>query len=706
MAYFQNLNFSRYWRRMSLSLIGLLLLSTSLLSHSLALEPSEQQDKIERTIGLMLAQFHYEKRDLDDELSNKILQLYLKQLDGQKVYFLQSDIKKINTDYKNQLDDMLKNGDLSAAYTVFNLLLTRMESQLNEAVAQLKSSDFQLQQSGDIVIDPKKAVYADSQKTLDELWQKRIVHDLISLMVAENLDEKSAREKLIKRYQTRLKRMQQSTAKDVFQIYMNAVTGAFDPHSSYFSPRASENFNIQMSLSLEGIGAVLRQDEDSIKIAEVVTGGPADLSGQLQVADEIVGVAQGDKGEFVDVVGWRLDDAVAKIRGKRGTVVRLQILGSKGVMKEVRIVRDKINLDKQSAQSKIKTIESQARTFKIGVITLPTFYSDFEGARDGNKDYKSTTRDVKARLMDIKEDIDGLVIDLRGNGGGSLQEVVNLSGLFIGRQPIVQVRDSRGKINVEYSPKEPAIYEGPMIVLVDRLSASASEIFAAAMQDHGRALIIGNTTFGKGTVQTVLPLENQMIKLDDPGQLKFTIAKFYRANGESTQHKGVEPDLVLPSLINNKMIGESVEDNALPWDTLKPVKGFVARNQVFLDVLPALKAAHQKRLQQEQDLKIFMEQVTETLSLWEKTRYSLNLTERQAEQKALEHSALDRENRLRELYKLPKLTEEQFKNNQEYEDEASKQNRPDVILEESLRIFTDWLNLLQRSDDKSDAKAA
>ncbi|HQC71861.1 MAG TPA: S41 family peptidase, partial [Candidatus Competibacteraceae bacterium] len=457
------------------------------------LAPAAQLNALDRTIANLLSQHHYRQSKLDDRLSSLILNTYLDDLDANHAYFLASDIAAFEK-YRSTLDDALKNGNLQPAYEIFNVYLQRL-GERSERIQALLGQDFRFDSDETLNVDRKNAPWARSAAELDEFWRKRLKHEMLTLIVSGK-EPAAARELLRKRYENRLNQARQTSSEDVFQLYMNAVAQSFDPHTAYFSPRNTENFNIQMRLSLEGIGCVLRMEDEQVTVVELVTGGPADLSQQIKANDRIVAVAQGDDGPWVDVVGWRLDDVVERIRGARGSVVRLKILpgkaGAAAAEKTVRLVRDTIKLDKQAAKSEIKTLrDSDGRERRIGVITIPAFYSDFEAARRGDPDYRSTTRDVRRLLGELHGKVDGLVLDLRGNGGGSLQEAIDLTGLFIAEGPVVQVKHTRGDVEVEKDGDPEQVYDGPLAVLVDHASASASEIFAGAIQDYGRGLVIG-----------------------------------------------------------------------------------------------------------------------------------------------------------------------------------------------------------------------
>jgi carboxyl-terminal processing protease len=529
------------------------------------LAPLPVHSNTTRNIVDALSSRHYISTKLNDALSEQIYEGFLQDLDPSKSYFLASDIAEFSS-LKHQLDDTLLRGDLLPAFTIFNRYHHRVLARFEKVLAQLETGtdgyDFELDES--LELDRDEAPWATNDAELDDLWRKRVKNAVLNLRLADKEPEK-IQELLVKRYKNRLTRTRQTNSEDVYQLYMNAFTRTYDPHTQYFSPRTSENFNINMSLSLEGIGAVLQQEDEFTRVVSLVPAGPADKSKQVFPDDKIVAVAQGPEGEMVDVVGWRLDEVVQLIRGKKDTIVRLDVIPAGSTessdSKVIEIVRNTVKLEEQSAKSEIIEVEQFGHKHKIGVIDIPTFYIDFQALQNGEKDFKSTTRDVKNLLTDlIAEGVEGVVIDLRNNGGGSLQEARTLTGLFIDRGPTVQIRSKSNRVDILNDRDIRTIYDGPLAVLVNRLSASASEIFAGAMQDYERGLILGSQTFGKGTVQSLLPMNR--------GQLKLTQAKFYRISGESTQHKGIIPDIEFPSDFDPESIGESTLDGPLPWDKI------------------------------------------------------------------------------------------------------------------------------------------
>jgi len=651
---------------------------------------------------------HYEKQRPNDELSNKIFDLYIESMDGSRSYFLQSDISEFEQ-YRLKLDDGLIKGNLNAPFAMYNRLQQRVTERLSFLLKQLpetaKKYDFSKDEH--LSLDREAAAWSKNAQELDNLWRKRLKNSILNLRLADK-DDAAIYELLTKRYQNQLNRTHLANEDDGFQVYMNAVTHAFDPHTAYFSPRNTENFNINMSLSLQGIGAVLQTEDEHTKVVRLVPAGPADKAGELQPADKITGVGQGQE-EIVDVIGWRLDEVVDLIRGAKGTTVRLEIIPSDATdlkTKVVDIVRDEVKLEEQSAQKEIIEIPQGDKTLKIGVIDIPTFYIDFQGRQEGKKDFKSTTRDVEMLVNELKqENVEGIIIDLRNNGGGSLDEALNLTDLFIDRGPVVQVRYSNGYVQVlpEHKNQQAGIvYDGPIAVLTNRLSASASEIFAGAIQDYGRGIIVGGQTFGKGTVQSVLPLEH--------GQLKLTQAKFYRVSGDSTQHQGVIPDILFPSLFDKEKIGESALDEALAWDTIRPA-GYQAQRD-FQQWLPVLREKHQNRIETNPDFIFLHEQKNLMTELRKRTDITLNEKQRKQEREENETQRLTIENQRRKAKGMAlldslkesdekKLAKDESKKNAKKKDgkevkdsaEEDADKEPDALLIETGNILTDLMKL-------------
>ncbi|MEE4376719.1 MAG: carboxy terminal-processing peptidase [Candidatus Competibacteraceae bacterium] len=653
--------------------------------------PSTKHANLDRTIAQLLSHYHYRQVKLDDTLSGQVLDTYLSALDPARSYFLARDIAAFEK-YRYTLDDYLRAGNLQPAYDIFNVYQRRLAEQTDRILKQLKQPfNFTIKES--LALDRKEAPWATSVAQLNALWRKRLKHEMLNLILAGQ-DQAAARDTLQQRYEGLERRATQSTSDDVFQLYINALAQSFDPHTAYFSPRATENFNIQMRLSLEGIGSVLRMEDERVTIVELVPGGPADLSKQLRPKDKIVGVAQGNDEPMTDIIGWRLDDVVDLIRGPRGTVVRLQIVpakaGTDGPSKTVKLVRDTIKLEKQAARSEIKTIPVSGGNVQVGVIVIPTFYSDFAAAQQGEKNYRSTTRDVRQILKEMRNKVDSIVVDLRQNGGGSLQEAVELTGLFIEEGPIVQVRDTGGGVEIEEDPDANLVYEGPLVVLVDHLSASASEIFAGAIQDYGRGIVVGDPTFGKGTVQTLIDLSRFIPNAQGSlGQLKLTIAKFYRISGGSTQHRGVVPDIILPSLFDADEVGESTQDTALPWDEIRPVR--YSSDSDLTTLVPELARRHRVRTASDPEYSTLLEDIQAAKEARNKTTVSLLQRDRKIEWEKAQNRLFERENQYRAAQGLSPLSKgEEIPEHEEGTD-------PDPLLDESTHIAADLAILAQRS---------
>ncbi|MEM9234103.1 MAG: carboxy terminal-processing peptidase, partial [Pseudomonadota bacterium] len=592
-----------------------------------------------------LEQRHYAKHRYDDELSSAHLDSYIDSLDRAKMFFTAADVAEFER-YRHEMDEDLHEGNLEAGYVIFNRFQQRLESRIEQIIEslpdQVAAMDFSVDETFLLEVDDWE--WARNSDELDDRWRKRLKNEVLSLRLAEKPDDEIA-PTLVKRYTNQLKRVRQYNSQDVFQIYANALTELYDPHTNYLSPRRSENFNINMSLSLEGIGAVLQQEDEFTKVSSLVAAGPADKQGELRPADRIVGVGQGEEGPIEDVVGWRLDEVVALIRGPKDSVVRLEVIPAKSKKtdehKVITIVRNKVKLEEQSAQKEILEIPAGGgsdKTVKVGVIDIPAFYIDFDAMRRGDEDYKSTTRDVKRLLKELQEEgVEGIVVDLRNNGGGSLQEANELTGLFIEYGPTVQIRHSSRRVWRDGKRLKTAYYDGPLVVLINRLSASASEIFAGAIQDYERGLIVGDRSFGKGTVQTLIPLTE--------GQLKITESKFYRISGDSTQHRGVVPDVEFPSLYNSEEIGESSLDHALNWDQINPVRHH--RYNDLSSVVPRVTKMYVERSAGNPDFVYLEDQVRMAREASELTELPLNEKARIALRESQEQRALEIENKRR-----------------------------------------------------------
>jgi len=597
------------------------------------LSPTKEESMEARLVAGLLSQYHYEKTAIDDDLSKIIYDSYIKTLDANKQYFLKEDIEYLSR-FEDRLDDHIKLGYLLSAYEIFNTFRERFVERI-EFVANELDFNFDYTQDEYLVIDNDSLDWAADEEALNDRWRKVIKSQALELKLDGEADTAITTE-LIERYERLVKTITEYEGRDVFQLYMNTFAESFDPHTNYFSPITSENFQIRMSQSLEGIGATLTTQNDYTRVASVVPGGPAFESKLINTDDKILAVAQGVKGEFVNVVGWRLDDVVQLIRGPKGTIVRLKIVKAgksptTSIAEEISIVRDKIKLDNQVPIGEVREVYRDGIKYNVGVITIPSFYLEFEAYQNG-EEYGSTTSDVQKILSDFEaQNIDGIVVDLRSNGGGSLQEAIDLSGLFIEKGPVVQIRNTDGTVEVG-EDKDPAmVYNGPMTILTNRFSASASEIFSGAMKDYNRGVLVGETTFGKGTVQNLISLNQFVPKVDDKlGQVKLTLAKYYRVNGSSTQHKGVTPDIKLPSPFEAENFGESSYERALEWDEIDGTE-YKETNFITDDIRSKLQAKHEARLGNAPYLKNLAQDVEESLVNQQKHILSLNYDQRKKE---------------------------------------------------------------------------
>jgi carboxyl-terminal processing protease len=613
-----------------------------------SLAPTEQEDYVARRVADIVAREHYRRAPLDDHLSSLVLDRYLDAIDGGRSYFYASDIAEFEK-YRYQLDDAIKAGDMDPAFVIFRRYQQRNRERMAYAVDLLaKKPDFDIDESFNF--DREKEPWPANAAEMNELWRKRVKNDALSLVIAGKQWPEVV-DTLKKRYEHVAKRMDQSKPEDVFEAFMNAYVLSLDPHSNYFSPRNSEEYNIQMSLSYEGIGASLQLNDDYVTVIDVIAGGPAATSGKLAANDRITAVGEGKAGELVDVIGWRLDDVVQKIRGPGGTTVRLQLLPAGAAPgsapKIVEFTRNRVSLEAQASHKAMRVVQRNGRDIKVGIITVPSFYQDYDASRAGAKDFRSTTRDVQRLIDELHKDgAEVLIMDLRANGGGYLPEAESLTGLFIDRGPVVQLRDTTGHIEVDEDPDPAIFYSGPLIVLVDRFSASASEIFAGAIQDYGRGLIVGQQTYGKGTVQNAHPLNYTIFgRKPDLGQLNVTIGKYYRITGESTQDRGVTPDIPMPSLIDATEVGESTRDRALPWDHIEPAEFKVEGD--LKPVTAVLEKLHAERTGDSPDFKYLHADIAALDAIRGQKTLSLSIKVREAERKQQDDQRLARENALR-----------------------------------------------------------
>mgnify|MGYP001364717506 FL=1 len=679
----------------------LLLSSASLASN---LTPTTEQTWTLRALVTELEEKHYVDRRYNDAMSAEHLNTYLERLDPSHLYFTASDVAEFQR-YATQLDDLGRQGVVSPAFVMFSRYEQRASERLEQVISTMDTIVSRLDFDKDEYIDsdPTAREWAINDEDLDDRWRKRIKNQVLALKLAEK-DEAEIAPTLVKRYENQRNRLAQYNEQDVFAVFANALTSQFDPHTSYFSPRRAENFDIDMRLSLEGIGAVLQNEDEYVKVVRVVPAGPADKQSDLRAAELIIAVGQGKAGPMTDVIGWRLDDVVDLVRGKKGTVVRLDVIPAAGRADEARrltITRNEVRLEEQAAQSKLLKINAlDGAPRKIGVIDIPAFYLDFDAYRKGDPDFRSTTRDV-AKLVNELNDagVDGLVIDLRGNGGGSLREANELTGLFIEYGPTVQIRGTGSRVWRDGKRRRGPYYDGPVAIMIDRLSASASEIFAGALQDYGRAIVVGDRSFGKGTVQTLLDLPE--------GQLKITESKFYRISGDSTQHRGVIPDITYPSLLQHDEIGESSLEKALDWDRIAPVRH---KDYGVVDaILPTLVAKHTERANSDPDFQYIWDQK----ALAEKVRGTevlpLNEAARIAQRKSQEIQYLVIENTRRKakgldtLASLDELNDEgddssdvppaNAEEPSAVSDDDDTDEEVDALITETARILADAINL-------------
>jgi carboxyl-terminal processing protease len=656
------------------------------------LYPSAAQERATKLIHYFIDTFHYRDVELDDDLSNRIFERYLETLDGNRSYLLASDVEEFSR-HRFALDDAIRSSDLTVAFDIFKRARERVGQRIDHAMTLLDQG-FDFTVNEDVMLDRSKAPWPADRGALNEIWRKRVKNDWLTLSLAGKPDDEIA-DVLTQRYRRIETRISQLDREDVFQTFINAYAGAIEPHTSYLARRASDNFNINMSLSLEGIGAALQSENEHTVVRRIIPGTPADLGKRLFVGDRITGVAQDDE-ELVDIVGWRLADIVDLIRGPKGSVVRLELLPADeplgGSRREIRLVRDKVKLEGRAAHKKILEVPTPEGVHRIAVIRVPTFYSNLEARARGEEDFRSTTRDVRKILRELRaERVQGVVVDLLGNSGGSLPEAIELTGLFIAKGPIVQVRDSLGRVNISRDPDPEIVYSGPLVVLVDRYSASASEIFAGAIQDYERGVLIGEPTYGKGTVQRVESLGNS----PDLGKLKYTIAKFFRINGESTQLRGVTPDILFPSAVDSENHGERSFENALQWEAIEPARYEVA-GMSPMDIA-TLRQLHQERVRHDLGFEYLRSEAEAASRIEEQRQFSLQRAERKKTQADLDSQRLRRLNLYREsvgeapLATLEELSEERINSEPT---EVSDAHR--VKQKEAANILSDLIRLQRR----------
>ncbi len=645
-----------------------------------AVAPTSAQRSLAPRVAGILEQNHYRHIPIDERLSPQVLDRFLTALDPQHSYFLASDITGFDR-WRLKFGDMIHTGEIDPAYLMFYVFQTRNRERMEFALRQLDTEpDFTRDESFEF--DREHASWAADQNELNELWRLRVKNDAISLLLTGKNWNDTA-DTLRKRYKRVLARIDKISPEDVFEALMNAYASTYDPHSNYFSPRSSEEYRIQMSLSYEGIGASLQLNDDYVTVTNVLPGGPAQADGTLKPNDRITAVGQGADGAMTDVIGWRLDDVVQLIRGKVNTVVRLQLLPSGATPgsteRVLQLTRNKVTLEAQAAKKEVRTLQRDGHTYKIGIITVPSFYNDMEDSGSGAGENRSTTHDVRRLLQQFTAagGVDGLVLDLRGDGGGYLPEAIGLTHLFVNHGPSVQLKDTTGQLEVLDEPDPGQAYAGPLAVLIDRTSASASEIFAGAIQDYHRGLIVGQTSFGKGTVQSVIPLDRWSSKPTE-GQLTVTIGKFYRVTGESTQLRGVTPDLLLPSAVSVTDVGEGVLEHALPWDRIAtvPFRALPAEGSL----VQTLATEQTDRATHNADYQWLVASLTSLDAARQEKTLSLNLKKRQAERTAQDQARLSQENARRQADGLqPVKTVE----------DIVVSDEPDVILAQAADIMAD-----------------
>ncbi len=653
--------------------------------------PEKDHEKISTEVLNFLKDYHYKKQNIDDILSDKVLSRYIEDLDWNRLYFLKSDIDDFQV-LRHCLDDAMKQDDLKPVFMIYNRYQRRVIERLQFVIGLLEKEmdHFNFQLDDQLEIDRKDSPWPLNTAELDDLWRKRIINEVINLKLSGKESGK-IKELLQKRYASQINRVKQRNNEDVFWTYMNSLTQIFDPHTQYFSPQLSENFDILMKLSLDGIGAVLQGSNEYTKIVRLIPAGPAEKSGLLKPGDRIVGVGQDDDKEIVNVVGWRLDEVVDLIRGPKKTVVRLEVIPVDSVddnnTKLVKITRDTVKLEEQAAQKKIVTMESRGISYKIGIVDIPTFYIDFNAYMEGKEDYKSTTRDVKRLLEElVQEKVDGVIVDLRDNGGGALEEAKALTGLFIKEGPIVQVRKESGYTATLKDPDKEIAYEGPLVVMINRMSASASEIFAGAVQDYNRGVVVGTQSFGKGTVQSLENLKK--------GQLKITRGKFYRISGESTQNKGVIPDILFPEVYDKEKIGESALPESLSWDTIGKV-----RYQPLPEIsskLDQLRVLHEKRSNEDPGFLYLSKGIERLKEARTKKFISLNENIRKKELEESERKRFELEN-MRRTIQGEKLLADVSELENDEDDELSnvekedEEKKFDPMMTEAEKILLDYI---------------
>ncbi len=647
------------------------------------LYPNSKHREQSKLIYQLLTKYHYKKLNVNDSLSEKILEKYIKSLDPSREYFYQSDITYFNQ-YQSQMDDYVISGYLEPAYEIFTVYHERVKNRIDFVFSLLENEpNFSVEE--EFTFDRKDSQWFKNDIEMDNYWRKKIKNSVLNLKILGK-EWVSNKETLDKRYKRFQKTISQFNSEDVFEIFINSYTELYDPHTNYFSPVNADKFEINMSKTFEGIGARLQQDIEYTTIYQVMPGGPAYRSKELEKGDKVIGVGQGDDGDFEDIIGWRLDDVVTKIKGKKGSVVRLLVLKKESQIDDypdtVRLVRDRVDVVDEDATFEVIPFMDENRTYNIGMIKIPSFYINFEEAQRGVKDYKSVTRDVRRCIDSLKNlSVDGIIIDLRNNGGGSLQEAIDLTGLFIETGPVVQIKSSSGRIEIEKDFDKRIHYDGPLLVLNNSFTASSSEIFSGALKDYNRGLIVGESTFGKGTVQNLLDLERFFPKTDlKLGQLKITLAKYYRVNGGSTQKIGVEPHIEFPNIYDRDIYTENSRINALEWDKIREIT-YVDINYINKPLIDHLNSKFIKNVENDSSFINYMSFVNETKKSRENKTISLNYDTRLKEKKENDskNKSLDTSVKLSEIFPVK-------------EESLLNKIKNDIYLRESVKLFVQMLS--------------
>ena len=647
------------------------------------LKPNAKHREQSKLIYQLLSKYHYKKINLDDSLSEKILKKYINSLDPNKEYFFNSDINYFNQ-YKYQMDDYVMSGYLEPAYEIFTVYNERVKNRIGYVYSLLENEpNFSLDE--DLIFDRKNSSWFIDVNEMDDYWRKKIKNSILNLKILGK-DWKSNKETLDKRYKRFEKTISQFNSEDVFEMFINSYAELFDPHTNYFSPVNADRFEINMSKTFEGIGARLQQDVEYTTIFQIMPGGPAYRNKELEKGDRIIGVGQGEEGVFEDIIGWRLDDVVSKIKGPKGSVVQLLVLKKESNIDDypdtVRLVRDRVDVVDEDATFDIIPYRANNKNYNVGLIKIPSFYINFEEAQRGKKDYKSVTRDVKRCIDSLNAlSVDGIIIDLRNNGGGSLQEAIDLTGLFIETGPVVQIKSSSGRIEVEKDFDRSIHYNGPLLVLNNSFTASSSEIFSGALKDYNRGLVVGESTFGKGTVQNLIDLDrffpNSNLQF---GQLKITLAKYYRVSGGSTQKIGVEPHIEFPNIYDRSIYTENSRINALEWDKIRDIT-FDKINYINEPLVNHLNATFQNDIKSDSSFINYLSYVEDTKENRKKKKISLNYSKRITEKKAND----DKSNSLNTTVKITEIFPIK-------EETLLKKVQNDLYLRESVRLFVEMLS--------------